>query len=61
MLRRHVVRNALLPTITVSTTQAGYLFGGLVAIEVLFNYDGIGSLIYWPRRRRTSPCWKPRC
>jgi peptide/nickel transport system permease protein len=39
---RHVLRNALLPTIAVVATQAGYLIGGLVIIEVIFNYQGIG-------------------
>jgi peptide/nickel transport system permease protein len=43
---RHVLRNALLPTITVIATQAGYLIGGLVVIETLFRYQGIGSLIF---------------
>jgi peptide/nickel transport system permease protein len=43
---RHVLRNALLPTITVVASQTGYLIGGLVVIETLFHYQGIGSLIY---------------
>ena len=51
VIRRHVLRNALMPTIAVVATQVGYLFGGLVAIELwqrlvaielLFNYRGIG-------------------
>lgn len=43
---RHVLRNSLLPTITVIATQTGYLIGGLVVVEVLFNYPGIGRLIF---------------
>lgn len=43
---RHVLRNALLPTITVIATQTGYLVGGLVVVETLFHYRGIGSLIF---------------
>lgn len=43
---RHVLRNALLPTITVAATQLGYMVGGLVVVETLFHYQGIGSLIY---------------
>jgi peptide/nickel transport system permease protein len=46
MIRRHVLRNSLLPTITVIATQTGYLIGGLVLVESLFRYNGIGSLIY---------------
>jgi peptide/nickel transport system permease protein len=46
VIRRHVLRNSLLPTITVIATQMGYLIGGLVIVETLFNYQGIGSLIF---------------
>jgi peptide/nickel transport system permease protein len=46
MIRRHVLRNSLLPTITVIATQTGYLIGGLVVVETIFNYQGIGNLIY---------------
>ena len=46
VIRRHVLRNALLPTIAVVATQVGYLFGGLVAIETLFNYQGIGLAVF---------------
>ncbi len=45
VIRRHVLRNALMPTIAVIATQVGYLFGGLVAIEFLFNYQGIGLMV----------------
>jgi peptide/nickel transport system permease protein len=41
----HVLRNSLLPTITVIGVQTGYLVGGLVVTETLFNYPGIGKLI----------------
>lgn len=46
VIRRHVLRNSLLPTIAVIATQMGYLIGGLVVIEKLFNYNGIGQRIY---------------
>jgi len=42
---RHVLRNSLLPTITVVSVQVGYLVGGLVVVETLFSYPGIGELI----------------
>jgi peptide/nickel transport system permease protein len=45
VMRRHVLRNGLLPTIAVVATQVGYLIGGLVVVEKLFNYDGIGQRI----------------
>jgi peptide/nickel transport system permease protein len=46
VIRKHVLRNALLPTIAVVATQTGYLIGGLVVIEKIFNYNGIGLRIY---------------
>jgi peptide/nickel transport system permease protein len=45
MIRRHVLRNSLLPTITVIATQTGYLIGGLVVVETLFRYPGLGQLV----------------
>ena len=42
---RHVLRNALLPTISVIAAQVGYATGGLVVVETLFRYQGIGGLI----------------
>jgi peptide/nickel transport system permease protein len=55
VLWRHVLRNALLPTITVVATQIGYLVGGLVVVETLFRYPGIGSLIYAAARDKDFP------
>ncbi|TQF00497.1 MAG: ABC transporter permease [Spiribacter salinus] len=46
VLRRHVLRNALLPTVTVIGAQLGWLVGGLVVVESLFRYPGIGSLLH---------------
>jgi peptide/nickel transport system permease protein len=55
VIRRHVLRNALLPTITVIATQTGYLIGGLVVVETLFNYQGIGNLIYKAAQAKDFP------
>jgi peptide/nickel transport system permease protein len=52
---RHVLRNAMLPTITVIATQTGYLIGGLVVTETLFNYPGIGRLIYDAANHKDFP------
>ena len=46
VVRQHVLRNSLLPTIAVVATQLGYLFGGLVVIELIFNYNGLGKTLY---------------
>ncbi len=42
---KHVLRNALLPTITVVAISFGWLIGGLVVIENVYNYPGMGSLM----------------
>jgi peptide/nickel transport system permease protein len=55
VVRKHVLRNALLPTIAVVAVQVGYLVGGLVVVEVLFNYQGIGLLIYEAARQKDLP------
>jgi peptide/nickel transport system permease protein len=52
---RHVLRNALLPTVTVAATQLGYMIGGLVVVETLFHYQGIGSLIYNAAKGKDFP------
>jgi peptide/nickel transport system permease protein len=41
---RHVLRNALIAPIAIITTQMNWLIGGLIVIEQLFNYPGLGSL-----------------
>lgn len=55
VLTRHVLRNSMLPTITVLATQTGYLVGGLVVVEPLFNYQGIGNLIYKAAEAKDFP------
>jgi peptide/nickel transport system permease protein len=55
VIRRHVLRNSLLPTITVIATQTGYLIGGLVIVETLFNYQGIGNLIFTAAKTKDFP------
>jgi peptide/nickel transport system permease protein len=41
----HMLRNAMVPTVTVIGSQVGWLIGGLVVIEWLFVYPGIGQLM----------------
>ena len=45
VMRRHVLRNALAPTITVMSVQIGYLFGGILGVEVVTNYPGLSTVI----------------
>jgi len=55
VVRRHVLRNSLLPTIAVVATQLGYLIGGLVVIELIFNYNGLGQALYEAARGNDFP------
>ncbi len=55
VIRRHVLRNALLPTITVIGAQLGWMVGGLVVVESLFRYPGIGSLIHGAALNKDIP------
>jgi peptide/nickel transport system permease protein len=52
---RHVLRNSLLPTIAVVATQTGYLIGGLVVVETLFAYPGVGRLIVTAAGQKDMP------
>jgi len=46
VLRKHVLRNALLPTVTMAGLQIGHLLGGAVVIETVFAWPGIGRLAF---------------
>jgi peptide/nickel transport system permease protein len=43
---RHALRNALLPVVTVSGLLAAYLLGGVVVIEIVFSWPGVGNTAY---------------
>jgi ABC-type dipeptide/oligopeptide/nickel transport system permease component len=45
ILRKHVLRNVLIPIVTVIGLQAGYLLGGSIVIERLCAWPGIGDLM----------------
>jgi peptide/nickel transport system permease protein len=44
--RRHVLRNAILPVVTLAGLQAGQMVGGAVLTETVFAWPGIGRLMY---------------
>ena len=60
VVRGHVLRNSLLPTIAVVATQAGYLLGGLLVIETIFNYQGIGQALYRAAVQKDFPLLQTR-
>jgi peptide/nickel transport system permease protein len=45
VVRRHALRNATIPYLTVGAVEFGFLFGGVVIIEDIFRLPGIGSLV----------------
>jgi peptide/nickel transport system permease protein len=46
VLRRHAVRNALLPTITLVALSFGFVLGGAITVELVFGYQGLGYLTF---------------
>jgi peptide/nickel transport system permease protein len=55
VVRRHVLRNSLIPTIAVIATQIGYMIGGLVVIELIFNYNGLGLTLLQAAQKKDYP------
>ncbi len=51
----HVLRNALLPTVTVIAMGIGWLIGGLIVTESLFSYPGLGRLLLFAIQRQDIP------
>ncbi len=52
---RHALKNALLPTITIIGMNMGWLFGGLIVVETLFGFPGLGSLTMSAIKTRDVP------
>jgi peptide/nickel transport system permease protein len=55
VVTRHVLRNALIPVVTVAAVQLASLLGGVIVIEVLFAWPGIGRLTYDAVQARDYP------
>ena len=55
VLVKHVLRNALLPTVTIVAISIGWLIGGLIVTETVFGYPGIGRLLLFAIQRRDLP------
>lgn len=52
---KHVLRNALAPSVTVIAISFGWMISGLIVIENVFNYPGLGRLIVFAIERRDLP------
>jgi len=55
IIYRHALRNAFLPVLTVIGFQLAYLFGGVVIIEEVFSYPGLGRLLFNSVLQRDVP------
>jgi peptide/nickel transport system permease protein len=55
ILTRYALRNALLPTITILAVDVGWLIGGVVVVETVFSYPGLGRLLMFAIERRDVP------
>jgi peptide/nickel transport system permease protein len=55
ILVRHALRNGLLPTITVLALDVGWLIGGIVVVETIFAFPGVGRLLMFAIQRRDLP------
>lgn len=55
VLWRHAVPNALAPTFQVTALNLAYLAGGIVVVEAVFNYQGVGLLLVDSVRARDMP------
>jgi len=52
---RHALRNALIPSITVLAQDFGFLIGGIVAVETVFAYPGLGRMLVGALERQDLP------
>ena len=55
VLRRHVLKNALPPIVTMAGLQTGALLGGAIVVENVFSWPGIGTLLVTAVRQRDFP------
>lgn len=55
ILRDHAMRNALLPVVTVAAISVGWVIGGDIMVEIVFNYKGIGLLTWEAVYNRDFP------
>lgn len=55
VLKKHALKNALLPVITIIGFYAGYLLGGAIVIEEIFALPGIGRLMLYAIEKRDYP------
>lgn len=55
ILFKHALRNAMLPTVTIIAFNVGWMLGGVVLVEQVFSYPGLGSLVLFAIQQRDLP------
>lgn len=55
VIRRHVLPNSMLPTISIIAMNFGWMLGGLIIVETVFAYPGIGLMLYQAIQNRDVP------
>jgi oligopeptide transport system permease protein len=54
VIRRHVLRNSLIPVVTYIGADIGFLIAGAIVTEGVFNIQGVGGLVFRATQRRES-------
>ena len=55
VILRHVLPNAMLPTVTIIAMNFGWMLGGLIIVENVFAYPGLGQLLLFSIQQRDVP------
>lgn len=55
VLRRHALKNAMLPIVTLIALNLGFTISGAIYIETVFSYDGLGKLFYTALGKQDYP------
>lgn len=52
---RHILRNAMIPILTITGIQLATILGGVLVVEVVFAWPGLGNLVYTAVQNRDYP------
>jgi len=55
VITRHILKNALLPAVTIIAMNLGWLIGGIIIVETVFGFPGLGRLVLFAIKQRDVP------
>ena len=58
---KHGLRNALIPVVTMMGLQFGFLLGGSIVVEKVFNWPGLAVCSWMPWKCGTTRFFRPKC